>query len=131
MADQIRSALSFAGLLGSAGKLGSELNLFERRMVEVAKSLVGKPRLVLFDEPGAGLTEHESAILRDTLTGIPAYCGAQVLLIDHDVDLIAAVCAQTLVMDFGRRLALGPTREVLDDPRVRRAYLGEEEESVC
>ena len=49
---------------------------------------------------------------------------AQVLLIDHDVDLIAAICSQTLVMDFGRRLALGPTRAVLDDAEVRRAYLG-------
>ena len=50
--------------------------------------------------------------------------GAQVLLIDHDVDLIAATCQQTLVMDFGRRLALGPTAEVLADADVRRAYLG-------
>ncbi len=46
------------------------------------------------------------------------------LLIDHDVDLIKATCTQTLVMDFGRRLALGPTAEVLEDPDVRRAYLG-------
>ena len=54
----------------------------------------------------------------------PTRFGAQVLLIDHDVDLIAAICTQTLVLDFGRRLALGPTRDVLDDPAVRRAYLG-------
>ena len=59
-----------------------------------------------------------------THSGIPAYCNAQVLLIDHDVDLIAATCTQTLVMDFGRLLALGPTQEVLRDPAVRRAYLG-------
>jgi len=53
-------------------------------------------------------------------------CGAQVLLIDHDVALIASLCTQTLVLDFGRRLALGPTQVVLSDPNVRRAYLGEE-----
>jgi branched-chain amino acid transport system ATP-binding protein len=91
----------------------------------VAKALVGGPRLVLFDEPGAGLDERESSVLRDAIVSIPDRFGAQVLLIDHDVDLISAVCTQTLVLDFGRRLALGPTREVLADSAVRRAYLGE------
>jgi branched-chain amino acid transport system ATP-binding protein len=80
--------------------------------------------LLLFDEPGAGLNEHESATLRQALLGIHAFCGAQVLLIDHDVALIAATCTQTLVLDFGHQLALGPTGEVLADPAVRRAYLG-------
>ena len=61
------------------------------------------------------------------MCGIPAFSGAQVLLIDHDVDLIAATCSQTLVLDFGRRLALGPTREVLQDPAVQAAYLGASE----
>lgn len=123
-AAQVRRALEHAGLLDVAAVPGAELDLFRRRMVEVAKALVGRPRLILFDEPGAGLDERESAVLRDGIAAIPAAFGAQVLLIDHDVDLIAAVCTQTLVLDFGRRLALGPTREVLDDPAVRRAYLG-------
>jgi branched-chain amino acid transport system ATP-binding protein len=121
---QVRRALDHCGLLDVAAVPGAELNLFRRRMVEVAKALVGSPRLLLFDEPGAGLDERESALLRDTIAAIPERFGAQVLLIDHDVDLIAAVCTQTLVLDFGRRLALGPTREVLADPAVRRAYLG-------
>ena len=93
-------------------------------MVEVAKAVVGKPRLILFDEPGAGLDERESRLLRDAIVAIPERFGAQVLLIDHDVNLIADICTQTLVLDFGRRLALGPTRAVLDDANVRRAYLG-------
>jgi branched-chain amino acid transport system ATP-binding protein len=93
-------------------------------MVEVAKALVGVPRLILFDEPGAGLDERESGVLRNAISSIPEGFGAQVLLIDHDVDLIAAICTQTLVLDFGRRLALGATRAVLDDPLVRQAYLG-------
>ncbi|MCY1523817.1 Lipopolysaccharide export system ATP-binding protein LptB [compost metagenome] len=95
-------------------------------MLELAKSLVGAPKLLLLDEPGAGLTEQEAGVLRRTIGAVHAFCGAQVLLIDHDVDLIAATCTQTLVLDFGRRLALGPTREVLDDPAVRKAYLGTE-----
>ena len=124
IAGQVTRALAYTGLMEVATMFGGQLNLFQRRMVEVAKALVGRPRLLLFDEPGAGLNEHESARLRQALLGIPAYCNAQVLLIDHDVDLIAATCTQTLVMDFGRLLALGPTQEVLRDPAVRRAYLG-------
>jgi len=127
---QVRRAREHTGLLDSAAIRSSELDLFRRRMVEVAKALVGGPRLILFDEPGAGLDERESTVLRDAIADIPSRFGAQVLLIDHDVDLIAAVCTQTLVLDFGRRLALGPTREVLagafaaklDSDRFTSAY---------
>jgi branched-chain amino acid transport system ATP-binding protein len=121
---QVHRALEHTGLLDCAAVPGAELDLFRRRMVEVAKALVGVPRLILFDEPGAGLDERESRVLRDAIAAIPERFGAQVLLIDHDVDLIAAICTQTLVLDFGRRLALGATRAVLDDPAVRQAYLG-------
>lgn len=121
---QVHRALEHAGLLDCAAVPGAELDLFRRRMVEVAKALVGQPRLILFDEPGAGLDERESRVLRDAIAAIPERFGAQVLLIDHDVDLIAAICTQTLVLDFGRRLALGTTRAVLDDAAVRQAYLG-------
>ncbi len=121
---QVASALEYTGLSAIATESARSLNLFQRRMVEIAKTLVGEPKLVLLDEPGAGLSEQESLWLRTVIVGIPDHCGAQVLLIDHDVELIAATCTQTLVMDFGRRLALGPTRAVLDDPAVRLAYLG-------
>ena len=117
-------AIAFVGLNARRNVMGRRLNLFERRMVEVAKTLVGAPKVVLLDEPGAGLNEGETARLRRILTAIPGEFGAQVVLIDHDAELIAAVCDETLVLDFGRRLALGPTRAVLDDAAVRRAYLG-------
>jgi branched-chain amino acid transport system ATP-binding protein len=125
-AAQVARALAHTGLLDAATVAGHRLNLFQRRMLEIAKSLVGAPKLLLLDEPGAGLTEQEAGALRRVIGSVHAFCGAQVLLIDHDVDLIAATCTQTLVLDFGRRLALGPTREVLDDPAVRKAYLGTE-----
>jgi branched-chain amino acid transport system ATP-binding protein len=121
---EVARALDHVGLLPVATRWGSALNLFERRMLELAKTLVGQPRLILLDEPGAGLTEQESQRLRDAILAIHADFGAQVLLIDHDVDLISAVCTETLVMDFGRCLAVGETRAVLSDPQVRRAYLG-------
>lgn len=123
-ADEVAAVLDYCGLGDVATERGQAINLFQRRMLELAKALVGRPRLLLLDEPGAGLTEQESGRLREALRGIHAFRGAQVLLIDHDVDLIADTCSQTLVMDFGRRLALGPTRQVLEEPDVRRAYLG-------
>lgn len=122
--EDVGRALAYTGLMSVADVPGSQLNLFERRMVEIAKALVGAPKLILMDEPGAGMTEIEAQRLRRVVLGIPAAFGAQVLLIDHDVDLISATCTETLVLDFGKRLALGPTQAVLDDPVVRDAYLG-------
>ncbi|WDD95795.1 ATP-binding cassette domain-containing protein [Burkholderia sp. FERM BP-3421] len=124
--DDAARALEQVGLADVAALPGAALNLYQRRLLELAKALVGAPRLLLLDEPGAGLTEAEAGRLRELVCAIPDTNGAQVLLIDHDVDLIAATCTETLVLDFGRRLALGPTRAVLDDPQVRSAYLGKE-----
>jgi branched-chain amino acid transport system ATP-binding protein len=120
----IRKALGYVGLTQRARMLGGALNALDRRMVEIARAIVGSPRLVMMDEPGAGLAEEETARLREAIVGIPDFCGAQVLLVDHDVDLISATCKATLVLDFGSKIAYGPTSEVLKDPKVRAAYLG-------
>jgi branched-chain amino acid transport system ATP-binding protein len=123
---EVALALDFVGLSERRNALGRLLNLFERRMVEIAKTLIGQPKVILMDEPGAGLNEAETDRLRKLLVEIPSAFGSQLVLIDHDADLIASVCVETLVLDFGKRLAMGPTRAVLDDPVVRRAYLGRE-----
>jgi branched-chain amino acid transport system ATP-binding protein len=123
---EVALALDFVGLGGRRNALGRQLNLFERRMVEIAKTLIGGPKVILMDEPGAGLNEAETEQLRRLLVEIPSAFDTQLVLIDHDADLIASVCIETLVLDFGKRLAMGPTRAVLDDPIVRRAYLGRE-----
>jgi len=123
--QNIQQALDFVGLQNCADTLGAQLNLYQRRLVELGKCLIGGPRLILLDEPAAGLTEEESATLRDVVLRIPGRYAAQVLVIDHDVELIRALCSQTLVLDYGRKLALGATDTVLADPAVRRAYLGE------
>ncbi len=122
--DEIARALGFVELTGRADVLGRQLNLYERRMIEIAKTLIGRPKAILLDEPGAGLNESETDRLRRLLMQIPERFGAQLVLIDHDADLIASVCIETMVLDFGKLLAFGPTRSVLDDPVVRRAYLG-------
>jgi len=123
---EIETALEFVGLGAKRHVPGRQLNLFDRRMVEIGKTLIGRPRVILMDEPGAGLNEVETERLRRLLLQIPSAFDSQLVLIDHDADLIASVCLETLVLDFGKRLAMGPTRAVLDDPAVRRAYLGRE-----
>jgi ABC-type branched-subunit amino acid transport system ATPase component len=122
--DLIAQALEYVGLARQADRVGAALNASERRLVEIARCLVGQPRLVMMDEPGAGLSESEADHLRNVIVGIPGFCGAQVLLVDHDVDLISATCEETLVLDFGSQIAFGRTAEVLKDPKVRAAYLG-------
>jgi branched-chain amino acid transport system ATP-binding protein len=124
---QIQAAIDYVGLSGAARRLGATLNAYERRMCEIARAVVGKPRIVLMDEPGAGLSQREVEALRQVIRSIPARFDAMVVLIEHDVDLIASVCITTAVLDFGTLVAYGPTHEVLKNPQVRAAYLGVEE----
>lgn len=120
----VDAALEFVGIAAMAGRLGATLNTYERRLTDLARCLVGQPRLIMLDEPAGGLTVEESAHLGEIILKIRDFCAAQVLVIDHDVDLIARICTQTLVLDFGRRIAFGPTADVLADPAVKAAYLG-------
>lgn len=93
-------------------------------MVEITRAIAGNPKVIMMDEPAAGLSEAETAQFREVMRSLPARTGATILLIDHDVDLIASLCEHTAVLDFGQLITFGPTREVLDDPRVKAAYLG-------
>jgi ABC-type branched-subunit amino acid transport system ATPase component len=111
-------------MIRHAERVGAALNASERRLVEIARCVLAQPKLVMMDEPGAGLSESEAEHLREVIVGIPGFCGAQVLLVDHDVDLISTTCQETLVLDFGSKIAFGPTAQVLKDPKVRAAYLG-------
>jgi branched-chain amino acid transport system ATP-binding protein len=122
----LRDALAFVGL-NSVHRLGNELSMLERRLVELARSIVGRPRIVLLDEPGAGLAEEETERLVRLIRQVPERFDAQVILVDHDMELVSAVCSTTAVLDFGRVIALGATAEVLADEHVKRAYLGTEE----
>ena len=124
---EVMEMLDLVGLRDHAQTPGQALNSFQRRLTDVAKCLVGGPRLVMFDEPAGGLTTEETRRLGDLITAIPEQTGAQVLVIDHDVELISRICVDTLVLDFGRVIALGPTARVLADPKVKSAYLGTEE----
>ena len=123
----LASALEFTGLSTMRRERAAGLNAFQRRMTEIARCAAGPARLLLLDEPGAGLSQNEVEVLRKTISDMHAFNGAMTLLIDHDVDLIQAVCSSTMVLDFGSLVTSGPTREVLNDARVRAVYLGVEE----
>jgi branched-chain amino acid transport system permease protein len=125
--EQVARALAYVGMSDKAQVSGADLNTFERRLTDIAKCIVGTPKLIMFDEPAGGLSVQETQALGDLILGIHDHTGAHVLLIDHDVDLIARICAETLVIDFGVPIAFGATKDVLADPKVKSAYLGTEE----
>ncbi len=120
----VLDALSFVGLDADPQARVATLGAAQRRLVEVARAVVGQPRLVLLDEPAAGLPDTETSHLAEVIRQIPARCGALTILVDHDMSLVSACCTTTAVLDFGRLIASGPTAEVLRDDRVIRAYLG-------
>jgi branched-chain amino acid transport system ATP-binding protein len=125
--EDVLGAIGFVGLdLDPDAKVGT-LGARERRLVEVARAVVGKPRVVLLDEPGAGLPEEETEHLGRVIQKIPEHMGALVILVDHDMSLVSGCCETTAVLDFGKVIASGPTAQVLRDKDVMRAYLGTEE----
>jgi branched-chain amino acid transport system ATP-binding protein len=125
--EDVLGAISFVGLEVDPYAKVATLGAGDRRLVEVARAVVGRPRVVLLDEPAAGLPDHETEHLGDVIRRIPEHTGALAILVDHDMSLVSACCGVTAVLDFGKLIASGPTAEVLRDPRVMRAYLGTEE----
>ena len=124
----VTNALEFVGLQASPKAKVAGLGARERRLVEVARAVVGEPRIVLLDEPAAGLPDQETRHLAEVIRRIPERTGALVVLVDHDMGLVSATCETTAVLDFGRLIASGPTAQVLRDESVVNAYLGTEEE---
>jgi ABC-type branched-subunit amino acid transport system ATPase component len=120
----VLGALEFTGLRADPFARVGTLAAGERRLLEVARAIVGRPKLVLLDEPAAGLPDEETAHLAEVIRAIPGHTGALVILVDHDMSLVSACCGTTAVLDFGKLIASGPTAQVLRDEHVIRAYLG-------
>jgi ABC-type branched-subunit amino acid transport system ATPase component len=127
-AHDVGGALELVGLDVSPKRKVRTLSARERRLVEVARAVVGRPKVVLLDEPAAGLPDDETRHLSAVIRTIPEQVGALVILVDHDMSLVSACCETTAVLDFGKLIASGPTAEVLRNEHVVRAYLGTEEE---
>jgi branched-chain amino acid transport system ATP-binding protein len=125
--EDVLGAIGFVGLEMDPETRVGTLGARERRLVEVARAVVGKPKLVLLDEPGAGLPDEETEHLGRVIKEIPEHMGALVILVDHDMSLVSACCEVTAVLDFGKLIAAGPTAQVLRDEKVVAAYLGAED----
>jgi branched-chain amino acid transport system ATP-binding protein len=123
----VLGAIGFVGLEASPQARVGGLGARERRLVEIARAVVGSPRVVLLDEPAAGLPDEETVQLGEVIQRIPEQFGALVILVDHDMSLVSACCETTAVLDFGKLIASGPTADVLRNEHVIRAYLGTEE----
>ncbi|MCE4027579.1 branched-chain amino acid ABC transporter ATP-binding protein/permease [Microbacterium sp. Au-Mic1] len=125
-AADIEETLAFFGCPPARARLSS-VDVGTRRLVEVAAALLSSPRLLILDEPAAGLSHDEHLALAARLRELPQRFGVALIIIEHDLDLVRSVCPMLTVLNFGKVLATGPQDEVLADPEVVKAYMGETE----
>ncbi|GAA3076967.1 ABC transporter ATP-binding protein [Streptosporangium carneum] len=116
-------ALARLGIGGLADRMPGELSHGQRVLVGIARALAGDPKLLLMDEPAAGLDGSERDLLGEILRDVVA-SGTSVVLVDHDMPLVLGICDRLYVLDFGAVIASGAPRQVRNDPAVVAAYLG-------
>lgn len=125
MDEKALSLLKVFNLDGSANLKASQLPYGKQRKLEIARALATNPKLLLLDEPAAGMNPNETKELMDTISFIRKEFGMTILLIEHDMKLVSGICERLTVLNFGRVLAEGNTSDVLNNPEVITAYLGE------
>ena len=125
MNERAVELLSVFELEGSLDTLASNLPYGKQRKLEIARAIATNPKLLLLDEPAAGMNPNETQELMETIRLIRDRFDLTVLVIEHDMSLVAGICEQITVLNFGTELAKGKTEEVLKDPEVIKAYLGE------
>ncbi|MCR5720011.1 MAG: ABC transporter ATP-binding protein [Lachnospiraceae bacterium] len=107
-----------------ADTLASNLPYGKQRKLEIARALATSPKLLLLDEPAAGMNPNETLELMDTIKFVKKEFDVTILLIEHDMKLVSGICEELTVLNFGRVLTSGKTQEVLQNPEVIKAYLG-------
>lgn len=125
MNEKAMELLKVFELDGEADYKASNLPYGKQRKLEIARALATEPKLLLLDEPAAGMNPNETAELMETIRFVRDHFGMTILLIEHDMKLVSGICEKLTVLNFGQVLTKGPTSDVLNDKRVITAYLGE------
>jgi len=125
MNEKALELLDVMGLKDCAGFTAANLPYGKQRKLEIARALATNPKLLLLDEPAAGMNPNETEELMETIRFVRDKFDMTILLIEHDMRLVGGICEEITVLNFGQVLAQGVTSEVLNDPRVITAYLGE------
>ena len=118
--------LDMLDLRWARDRRAADLPVGHARIVELGRALCMKPKLLLLDEPSSGLDSDETKALGELLRRVNGDMGIGILLVEHDMDLVMDVCKELYVLDFGRMIANGSPSEIVKNPAVRSAYLGEE-----
>jgi branched-chain amino acid transport system ATP-binding protein len=119
--------LEFVGLHRQAQQLSKNLSYGNQRLLEIARALATKPKLLMLDEPAGGMNEQETTQLVSLIRKIREQ-GVTILLIEHDMSFVMRVCEKIVVLEYGSKIAEGPPEQIKKDPRVIEAYLGVEED---
>ncbi|OGK77248.1 MAG: ABC transporter ATP-binding protein [Candidatus Rokubacteria bacterium GWC2_70_16] len=122
--DRALSVLEQVGLARLAGEPAWTLSGGQKKLLELARTLMAEPALLMLDEPGAGVNPTQMKELTRYIRWLAAERGVTILLIEHDMDLVMAICNPVIVLSEGRPLAEGPPEIIRQDPRVLSAYLG-------
>ena len=125
MTEEAMELLKVFGLEEEAETLADNLPYGKQRKLEIARALATKPKLLLLDEPAAGMNPNETLELMETIRFVREHFDMTILLIEHDMKLVSGICEKLTVLNFGQVLACGETSDVLRDPEVVKAYLGE------
>jgi branched-chain amino acid transport system ATP-binding protein len=99
-----------------------------QKRAQICRAMLGRPRLLLLDEPAAGITAEEKQQMAETLVQLRQRTGVALFVIEHDVGFLSSICQRMIALDFGRKIASGSVSEVVNDPAVRRSYLGESDD---
>ena len=125
MREKAKEILRIFNLEEERNNLACNLPYGKQRKLEIARALATNPKLLLLDEPAAGMNPSETQELMDTIRFVRDEFDMTILLIEHDMKLVSGICEQVTVLNFGQELAQGKTNEVLNNPEVIKAYLGD------